>query len=233
MQRVSFALAAFAGLGVSGSALAGIATWTGQLQLVGDTENPVSFEYDQMASNEHMALYVETVGHTLDSDLMADIPGAAGTYTRFNRPAQPFAIEAGTFIDSYFIHQDLVGNNPNFGMLMNFSITFEQPILGLIVGGDWADATLFRTTLDDSDFLGANATYTTNSDLRRRGSLEGSVAEFLTISPDGYTLTGAMHSTGVHVDNVRIITQGSIIPTPGATALLGLAGVVMYRRRRA
>ena len=114
-----------------------------------------------------------------------------------------------------------------------FSITFDQPILGLIVGGDWADASLFRTTLDDSDFLGANASYTKNSDLRRRGSLEGSSAEFLTISADGYTLTGALHATGVHVDNVRIITESAIIPTPGATALLGLAGLLMYRRRRA
>ena len=38
---------------------------------------------------------------------------------------------------------------------------------------------------------------------------------------------------GVHVDNVRIITESAIIPTPGATALLGLAGLLMYRRRRA
>lgn len=233
MHRASLALAAFAGLGISGSAFAGILTWSGQLQLVGDAETPISFEYGQMASNEHMALYVESVGHTLDEGLMADIPGEADTYTRFNRPAQPFEIEAGTFIDSFFIHQDLVGNNPNFGLLMSFSITFDQPILGLIVGGDWADASLFRTTLDDSDFLGANASYTKNSDLRRRGSLEGSSAEFLTISADGYTLTGALHATGVHVDNVRIITESAIIPTPGATALLGLAGLLMYRRRRA
>ena len=112
MHRASLALAAFAGLGISGSAFAGILTWSGQLQLVGDTETPISFEYGQMASNEHMALYIESVGHTLDDGLMADIPGEADTYTRFNRPAQPFEIEAGTFIDSFFIHQDLVGNNP-------------------------------------------------------------------------------------------------------------------------
>ena len=56
MHRASLALAAFAGLGISGSAFAGILTWSGQLQLVGDTETPISFEYGQMASNEHMAL---------------------------------------------------------------------------------------------------------------------------------------------------------------------------------
>lgn len=221
-------------LAVAGTASAGIASWSGQLQLVGGQENgsnPVSFEYGQLASNDHMSLFVETLSHTLENDLMADIPGQAGTWHRFNRPAQPFAIPAGTSIDSFFIHQDLVGNNPDFGLLMSFSITFEQPILGLIVGGDWADATLFRTTLDDSDFLGG-VEYTTNADLRRRGALEGTTAEHVTISDDGYTLSGALHSTGVYVDNLRIITMGSVIPAPGSVFVVGLAGLAIARRRR-
>ena len=204
--------------------------------MVGDTETPLSFEYGELTSNDHMSLYIEQIGHTLDGGLMADIPGEADTYTRLNRPDEPFELEAGTLIDSYFIHQDLANNGPGFGLLMSFSITFDKPVLGLIVGGDWAGPSLFRTTLDDSDFLGEmgdGVTYTKNSDERRRGSLEGSSAEFLTISEDGFTVTGALYTTGVHVDNVRIITEGSIIPTPGATALLGLAGIVLFRRRRA
>ncbi|MFI4854170.1 MAG: hypothetical protein ACIAQF_04210 [Phycisphaerales bacterium JB065] len=221
-------------LAAASTASAGIASWSGQLQLVGGPEsgsNPVSFEYGQLASNDHMALFVETLSHTLEADLMADIPGQAGTWHRFNRPAQPFAIPAGSSIDSYFIHQDLVGNNPNFGVLMSFSITFEQPILGLIVGGDWADGSLFRTTLDDSDFLGG-VEYTTNADLRRRGALEGTTAEHVTISDDGYTLSGSLHSTGVHVDNLRVITMGSVIPAPGSVFVVGLAALAVSRRRR-
>lgn len=235
MRNKTCMLAAVGLLAVAGTASAGIASWSGQLQLVGQTENPVSFEFGAMANDEVMSLYVEALGHTLDQPLMSDINGDAGTYHRHNRPSTLTEIPAGTSIDSYFIHQDLVGTNPNKVALMTFSITFEQPILGLIIGGDWADASLLRTTLDDSDFLGGpEIEYTQNTDGHRRGALEGlASAEFLTISDDGYTLSGSLHTRAIHVDNVRIITQGSFIPTPGAVVLLGIAGVVTARRRRA
>jgi hypothetical protein len=234
MTRTKIATAIAVTFAACGTANAGIASFSGQLQMVPTTEAPLSFKWGDMANDETMALYVETTGHVLSSDLMADIPGNVGTYHRFARPAQPFAIPAGTSIDSYFIHQELVGNDFNKLGAMEFSITFEQPILGLIVGGDWHDSTLFRTTLDDSDFLaGPGVLHAKNSDLRRRGALEGlAFAEFLTVSDDGYTLSGSLHSRSIHVDNVRVITQGSVIPTPGAAALLGLAGVLGLKRRR-
>jgi len=216
------------------AASASIVSYSGQLQMVGQNENPVSFAYGATASDQTMALYVETVGHTLEQPLMTDIAGISGTWHRFNRPATLSQIPTGTLINSYFIHQDLVGNNPNKAITMTFSVTFEEPIIGLIVGGDWSDASLFRTTLDDSDYLaGPDVAHTKNADLRRRGALTGAAsAEFLTISGDGMTLTGSLHSLGVHVDNVRVITMGTVIPTPGTAALLGLAGLVVYRRRR-
>jgi hypothetical protein len=234
MTRTISASAIAASLLVAGSASAGIANYSGQLELVPETEAPLSFKWGDMANDEHMALYVETTGHTLQNGLMADIPGNDGTYHRFARPAQPFAIPAGTEIDSYFIHQELVGNDYNKFGSMEFTITFEQPILGLILGGDWHDSTLYRTTLDNSDFLaGPGVQHAKNSDFRRRGALEGlAVAEFLTISDDGLTLSGSLHSRSIHVDNVRVITQSSVIPTPGAAALLGVAGVLGLTRRR-
>lgn len=218
----------------AGTASAGITSYSGQLSLVPTTESPLSFKWGDMANDQTMALYVEATGFNLQAPLMADIPGVEGTYHRFSRPAQPFAIAAGTPIDSYFIHQELVGNNPNKFAAMSFSITFEQPILGVIVGGDWHDGELFSTTLDDSDYLGGpGVQYTKNSDLRRRGALEGlAYAEFLTISDDGYTLSGSLHSRAVHVDDIRIITMGSVIPTPGSAAILGLAAMIGLKRRR-
>ena len=233
MKHANFAVVAGAALIAGASASAGIVSWSGQLEMV--PEGPVSFAFGAMANDNNMSLYIETTGHVLENQLMADVPGQDGNYHRFNRPAQPFGIPAGTVIDSYYIHQDIVGSDPNKMAMMTFTITFSQPILGLIVGGDWDDASLFRTTLDDSDFLaGPNVDHTRNADGRRRGALEGNAAaEFLTISNDGYTLTGSLHTRAHHVDNVRVITQGSIIPTPGGAALLGLAGLLTIRRRRA
>lgn len=216
------------------SASASVVNWSGQIQMIGGSENPISFEYGSIASDESMSLYTETIGHTLEQPLMTDLNGTSGTWHRFNRPTTLSQIPTGTAINSYFIHQDLTGNNPNKSIIMEFSVTFEQPIIGLILGGDWHDGEWFRTTLDDSDYLaGPDVEHTKNSALRKRGALEGlASAEFLTISQDGLTLSGSLHSLGVHVDNVRVITMGSVIPTPGTAALLGLVGVVMYRRRR-
>lgn len=234
MTRTITAIAIAMSITAAGTASAGITSYSGQLSLVPSTESPLSFKWGDMANDQTMALYVETTGFTLQSPLMADISGDEGTYHRFNRPAQPFAIPAGTQIDSYFIHQELVGNNPNKFASMNFTITFERPILGVIVGGDWHDGELFRTTLDDSDYLGgAGVQYTKNADQRRRGAMEGLAhAEFLTVSDDGYTLSGSLHSRAVHVDDIRIITMGSVIPTPGSAAILGLAGMIGLKRRR-
>ena len=153
MTRTKIAAAVAVTLTMAGSASAGIASYSGQISMVSPTEAPVSFKWGDMANDESMALYVETTGYTLESSLMADIPGDDGTYHRFARPAQPFAIPAGTNIDSYFIHQELVGNDYSKYGAMQFTITFEQPILGLIVGGDWHDSSLYRSTLDDSDYL--------------------------------------------------------------------------------
>jgi len=234
MKRTTLVIAGAVVLAAAGTASAGIVNYSGQLSLIPNTEAPISFKFGDMASDDTMALYIETTGHVLQNPLMADVPGIDGNYHRFNRPAKPFGIPAGTEIDSYLIHQELVGNDYNKLGLMTFSITFAQPILGLIVGGDWHDSELYRTTLDDSDFLGGpSVQYTKNADGRRRGALEGLAhAEFLTISDDGYTLTGSLHSRSIHVDNVRVITQSSVIPTPGAVALLGLAGVLGMNRRR-
>ncbi|MFG0292656.1 MAG: hypothetical protein ACIAQF_04215 [Phycisphaerales bacterium JB065] len=234
MTRTKIAAAVAVALGITGSASAGIAHYSGQISMIAPTEAPISFKWGDMANDEAMALYVETTGYTLESNLMADIPGNDGTYHRFARPAQPFAIPAGTKVDSYFIHQELVGNDYNKYSAMQFTITFEQPILGLILGGDWHDSSLYRSTLDDSDYLaGPGVLHAKNSDQRRRGALEGAAyAEYLTVSDDGYTLSGSLHSRSIHVDNLRVITMGSTIPTPGAVALFGLAGALGITRRR-
>jgi len=234
MNRTPIALVIAASIAAAGSASAGIASFSGQLSLVPNTEAPISFKWGDMANDESMALYIETTGFTLQTPLMADIPGTDATYHRFNRPAAPFAIPAGTEINSYFVHQEFVGNVYNKFGAMAFSITFEQPILGVIVGGDWHDSELYRTTLDNSDYLGGpGVQYAKNFDQRCRGALEGlASAEFLTISEDGYTLSGSLHSRSIHVDNVRVITMGAVIPTPGPAALIGLAGLLGFKRRR-
>lgn len=226
----SIALGLSVGAGVSS---AGIVNYSGQIEMLLPPEGPLSFQFGALTSDQHIRLHAEASGHVLQNNLVVDIPGTPGTYTVANRPTALSTIAAGTQIDSYFLHLDLEGSSPTKVFSRSFSITFAEPIMAVIIGGDWYDATWWNTTLDESDFLaGPGVTHTKNADNRRRGVLEyASTQEFLTISPDGLTLSGTLRTRGDHVDNVRVITA-SIIPTPGAVTLVGLAGLVALRRRR-
>ncbi len=65
-------------------------------------------------------------------------------------------------------------------------------------------------------------------DLSAINSIENLAATFLKITFTGFNALGA---GAARIDNVYV--QGTVIPTPGAMALLGLGGLVAGRRRRA
>ncbi len=193
---------------------------------------PASLMPGDVESDDAITVFQETSARQLAAPLPVDIVAAPGTYDLNNR-LNLGEIAGGETIDSYMLHYDLVGSSGSKIRNLAFSITFDQPILGLIIRGDadWNGA-LAGTTLDDSDFLGPEGTmYPSNADGVNRGTLEASAAfEWLEVSPDGYTLSGQFRSKADHLDQVRVVTAGTI-PAPGAVALAG-AGLLCGVRRR-
>lgn len=116
---------------------------------------------------------------------------------------------------SHFLHfQQTLGVAPVSG-----TITFSQPIVAVIFQ---------NFNLDNSDLpAGAPGTiYPTGFPLR---GLINAPAAFVTVNANVLSFDLSTAFTVINVAQVRIITQA---PAPGSAALLGLGGLVAFRRRR-
>lgn len=170
------------------------------------------------------ALTSLTVAHAWDEQQDALLPAnlridafAPGAYASQASLVNAF-IPAGTRVASHYVHFDTPAGA---AASISGSVTFSTPIIGVIVQGD---AQLVNW-LDRSDFLSSGTLY--DDALAFRG-LEMDSADSFAISPDGLTLsfTFAITEPG---DRLRVITE---VPAPGAAAALGLAGLLVTRRRR-
>ncbi|MGH7243164.1 MAG: PEP-CTERM sorting domain-containing protein [Phycisphaerales bacterium] len=122
----------------------------------------------------------------------------------------------GTY-DSHFIHFDGIP-----GVISaQGTVTFATKIVGVIYK---------NVTLDNSDFTcGAfGTTYPTSYPLR--GAVT-TIPSFFSINNNVITFNLAAIGSIGEVGQIRVITDA--VPAPGATALLGLGGLAMARRRRA
>ncbi len=137
---------------------------------------------------------------------MVNNPGSSNAPT-------PGAIN-GTY-SSHFLHfEQIPGVPPATG-----TITYAQPIVAVI----------FRNiNLDNSDGpAGAFGTiYPTSFPMR--GLITAPVS-FVTINANVLTFDLSSVFTFANVNQIRVITQA---PAPGSAALLGLGGLVCFRRRR-
>src|SRR5205823_6222602 len=100
----------------------------------------------------------------------------------------PGSISAGTLVNSFTLHFDVVGTRPNKKALQALgSITFDQPILGIMV--------LSQSENDTNSMLGrAGVTYSNGS----RHGLElnpgGTGSDFITCSDDLRTVFVDLHN---------------------------------------
>ena len=123
-------------------------------------------------------------------------------------------------VNSHFIHVDpgAIGA----GVLVNGSVTFDGMIIAVEVT---SLANIPPANLDATDFLGAVGTaYPTGLPVRGwngNGQIQvlGATLRFNQVFVPG----------GNNIDQFRVITQA---PAPGSAALLGLAGLMVCRRRR-
>lgn len=94
-------------------------------------------------------------------------------------------------------------------------------------GPDFVNFGFISDTDSDSDFIGASPFWIGG------GTIPGSV-----LGSGGFAAQGSADATINFVDfgtkgRVKLTYYFDVVPTPGATALLGLAGLVTIRRRRA
>ena len=217
MNRTATGLAAVFVLLMSSVSFGGIIATTGDVVIV----DPTSVLPGEQEDNDTIFVFPEQQGAVLSSVVPIDVatPGTVTTSSDLVRGA----IDAGTQVNSYFVHFDPVGS-PAAGLTTMGSLTFPYEVLGIQVVSDALDA-------GDGPLGAAAATYP--GGVADRGvELNAFGPDFINLAPDRLSVTFLFHADD-DLDSIRVITA---VPEPSmllllSTAALGL--VVCMRRRRA
>lgn len=172
---------------------------------------PLSTVLNANQSNTEARVFAERTNWTLAADLNVN-ETRPGLYDA-ESDLLPGVIASGTQINSYYLWADPEGAAAR---RYEGSVTFDQPILGVI---------LSRELLNVTDFLGAPGT--AYGDNNARGLELGANADRFSLSISGNVLRFNFN-TSTATDDIRIIT----VPAPGAAVMGGLGLMILGRRRR-
>ena len=151
-------------------------------------------------SDDHIFVWDEQQNVTLTEDLAVDIT-QTGSYSHQTAPT-PGTIPSGTVVSSYIVHFDEEGGQ---ALDLSGSITFDRPILGLIM--------LTDSLTDTDSLLGVpTTTYDTTGDLHwvRGVDTWTHTQDPFTLSDDRYTISFHPLRTRNGIDEMRIIVEGGI-----------------------
>lgn len=180
---------------LTGYLIAGIIATSGGVVVVSP---PASVEQQVFESNTEIRIFVEQQELQLNSTLAVDIsqPGLYDSESSLTSAT----LAAGIEFNAYFVHVDPEGGAQD-PRPFDGSVTFDEPIFGLIV---------LDQTLDDTDpILGlAGTAYATGSQLH---GLDFFPQDAVTISDDRRTLTLNLKAGGM-VDQLRVITLSNYVP---------------------
>lgn len=176
---------------------------------------PASVVNGVLESDTSAIVFLEQSNLTLASNLDVNIT-VPGTYTGNIAPSATIA--AGTVIESYFFHMDLVGTSGGNTTYVGFA-TFDTDNLGLITSEPKLNATDpllgLRTVAYPTSVIGIN-----------RGSLDSPGAfDTVTLSADRRTVSFALGHDDGNIEQFRVIT---LIPEPStlALAVFGFAALI-------
>lgn len=192
---------------------------TGSVVFVADP--PVSVVNEQWLSADEIRVFQEQAGYRLTTSLPVNI-GEPGFYQDLPSFASP--VPRGSIVDVYFLHYDpeffsVVPFDPSMGIALSGSITFDDPIVGLLMTGDPFQA---------SSYLGNPATE--YPPVLHRFELSSAapdpIRDELTLSADGLTL-GVNLSATTNADQMRVIVLRQAVPEPGACCLITIAALAV------
>jgi hypothetical protein len=176
---------------LSGPAFAGIVSTDGDIEVV---DAPASVANGALESNQFARVWAEGQDVLLPADLPVDID-QAGTY-QAGSAYSVGSIAAGTLVRVHYVHVDSLFSNQ---ATMTGSITFDSPILGVMVTG---------TGLAGTDsFNEAATTFEPDGTLRRFETTGTDVISISPTSPETLTFT-AQISSGM--DQLRVFTMGGL-----------------------
>jgi len=186
----------------AGSAQAGLINPTGDI-------NNLNLRWGQTESNQVQAFNeaqnVQVNENQVQVDFLLGDNFFVGDSVRgIYNSNKNFSLAAGNY-NSHLLHFDPLGTSSS--SIFNTSISFEEEIVAVILGGQTLNAT-------DEIFGGIGTTYQKNNSRRLEPH------DFLTFE-NANTLTLDRLAVGKYwIDNARVITQA--VPEPGSMALLGL-----------
>lgn len=147
---------------------------------------PCSVDVDALESNQFIRAFPERLAYALPADITVTGPDGA-----------PTLLAKGTLVDSYFVHADWINKGRNMAKKLAGSLTFDQPVLGVIK--------------DSAGLMGTHAalgapstTYATASDQ----GLETWADDALSFSDAGQTVNLKL-TVYNSVDQLRVITKAS------------------------
>jgi hypothetical protein len=195
--------------------------------------NPqASVDVGGLESDDAAFIFAEKQNFTLTRPISVDI-SQPGSYLSLGFPDNltPTEIRPGSIVNSFLIHSDPLSPvmPPQPGIPYTGVITFQNPIIGLIVTTD----TLCADKGAIDDLLGADGTSYPDCDHTKLRGLEPSSIETET-TRDGLSLSGDSRTlvfsfrTREQIDQVRVIT----VPEPTTIAGIALAGSSLIALRR-
>ena len=183
---------------------------------------PINLELNSYQSNSDIFVFSEQQNLVLSGNLDVDVTEAGlyepGPDMDERADLSPGVVLAGTTVNSYIVHFDEVSGGP---YTFEGSVTFDNPILGLIILTDYLDAS-------DSE-LGASGTTYDGTSVRGLDILTHNQDPLqLSLDIDESTIWFRLTVNNA-MDELRIVE----VPEPATICLLGFGGLLLRRKKSA
>ena len=161
---------------------------------------PTALDFNQTEADDHILLIPEHNGLRLSKD----IPVSKAELLDGHRFRADSKVPAGTVVDTYLLHGDIVGDDPDKGINFRGSIRFDRPILGVIANGIDLSRSHRALGLKGVTYPGMQVTSIVAENAGLEKSFEDKTVDAFVISEDRRTLSVAF-DTGGSVDQLRVL----------------------------